>query len=173
MRRFIALFALCFASGLFATVTEQTISCHEVDKDGEKLANGRGLKMTLTGELSSLDKVNFTRMSDKKVRAFRPPVKTATLVTSGVWKKEGKLGKGKFWEVDMLGKAYWNQHGNKPTMTVAFDDESQDDINYRFYMNTDQLGKNYEKETGYLWIDPDAPEGGGWPVDLICSSKAD
>ncbi|MBI4403076.1 MAG: hypothetical protein HY537_02885 [Deltaproteobacteria bacterium] len=157
----------------FAKISNQSISCKEVDKHGKVLKDGRAFRMEIEGDLSKLEGVDFKKMSDDEVRAYKVPVSDGNMVVTGLWKKSSRLGKGKFWESDMLGKVFWYQHSNKPTMTVAFEDKEQTAITYRFYMNTDQLGKSFKNGKGHLWIDPDAPEGGGWPVELLCNSKAE
>jgi hypothetical protein len=157
--------AFCFSTVL-AAVSEQNLTCKGI-KDSADIS----LSLTLRGQLEGLMNVNFQKMSDNKVRKFKVPITDASMKVKGFWKPKSEFGEGKFWEADMLGKMYWYQHDNRPTLTVAWEDKAETNITYRFYMNTEQLGKAWKKGRGYLWIDPDYPEGGGHPVDLSCTSE--
>jgi hypothetical protein len=132
---------------------EQRLNCYQVNKDGSKMEDGVTVRVLLQNETGPVKKI------------------TGKISTTGVWKKTSGWGKGEMWLSDQLNKIYEYQHGDKPTVVFHFTDVEQQSIEYRFYFNNENLGQKVKGVHGHLWVDPDAPEGGGWPHDLKCNSS--
>lgn len=149
MLKFVSL--LLVVAGLSAHA-EQRLNCYEVEKDGTKIKSGVTVRAVLQNENGPVKNI------------------TGTISSTGVWKKSSKWGKGTSWDSDQLDKMYEYQHGDKPTVIIQFEDSVNASIIYSLYFNNEILGKKIKDAYAHFWVDPDAPEGGGWPHDMKCNS---
>ncbi|MGZ3722601.1 MAG: hypothetical protein ACXVA9_06705 [Bdellovibrionales bacterium] len=97
---------------------------------------------------------------------------TAVSTLSGFYNTQfgAGMGHGKSWEVSELNKTYWYQVESKPAITVFTRDTKDGTTDYHFTFSQDLLGQAFDGRKVNGWLDPDAPEGGGYSFDFICSS---
>lgn len=117
-------------------------------------AQGVTATVTLTNETSPIEQVK------------------ATSKVVGFWRESSRLGTGGESSINSsdLNPIYEYQVEGKKAVTVWTEDKYQNSITYHFTFSKELLGAAFDSRKVNGWIDPDYPEGGGHPLDLICSS---
>jgi hypothetical protein len=98
---------------------------------------------------------------------------TASSVIKGFYKESSKYGVGlpSTIKTDAVSPTSEDQVEGKPAITVWTEEARDSSVIYTFTFSREILGVAFENRKVNGWIDPDAPEGGGYPLDLRCSSK--